>query len=118
VPGRDRQQVPGPGRAGHSRPGQAAEVALHPVRGGQAERALAVRASPITRSPAAPAPRSCPGSTTTPATPVRHRPCPGHRAETDACNFQHPPGAEARSFIASDRSSRPIGMAADLQILP
>jgi hypothetical protein len=22
--------------------------------------------------------------------------------ETDACNFQHPPGAEARSFIASD----------------
>jgi hypothetical protein len=53
--GRDRQQVPEPGRAGHSRPGQAAEVVLHPVRGGHAERALAVR---TTRSPTGRTPRS------------------------------------------------------------
>jgi hypothetical protein len=37
--------------------------------------------------------------------------------ETDACNFQHPPGAEARSFIASVSRSRPIGIAADLRFL-
>jgi hypothetical protein len=34
--------------------------------------------------------------------------------ETDACNFQHPPEAEARFFIASDRYTQPVGMAADL----
>jgi putative transposase len=40
---RHRQPLPGPGRAGHSRPVQAAEVVLHPVRGGHAKRVLAVR---------------------------------------------------------------------------
>ena len=34
--------------------------------------------------------------------------------ETDACNFQHPPGAEARSFIAS--VSRARGSVRDLYL--
>ena len=31
--------------------------------------------------------------------------------ETDACNFQHPPGAESRSFIASVWCSRSLALA-------
>jgi hypothetical protein len=34
--------------------------------------------------------------------------------ETDACNFQHPPGAEARSFIASDDHGSGLPTYADL----
>jgi hypothetical protein len=35
--------------------------------------------------------------------------------ETDACNFQHPPEAEARFFIASDRYTQPAHIPDDLQ---
>ncbi len=82
--GRDRQQVPEPGRAGHSRPGQAAEVVLHPVPGGHAERALAVRLHPLParrrdghRDPDL-------ARRPLPLRPVRHRPRPRHRARCAA----------------------------------
>src|SRR5450432_3700669 len=49
VPG--GQPVSGEGRAGHPGAAQAAEVVVPAVRGGPAERVLAVRASPTTPSP-------------------------------------------------------------------
>jgi hypothetical protein len=38
--------------------------------------------------------------------------------ETDACNFQHPPGAEARSFIASDSHPSALRTPGDQPVLP
>ncbi len=82
---RDRQPLPGPPRAGHPGPGQAAPVVVCPVRGRAAQPVLAIRFHPVPAGRRSRRRDLDMARRPFPLRPVRHRAPPGHRSGRAGC---------------------------------
>ena len=99
----DDRPHPAPPRSGHAGPGQAAPLVLHPLRSRAAQRDVAGRLHPLPRSPPASTSRSCPGSTTTPATPCRSPPTAGSPAPSWSTPSAPPSTSHGATSVDADR---------------